>query len=76
MNILGYTNKFSYKIGDRVDCKVSSIKNDDYKVDLIKIIQGDINPKAPKYKAKKIKNSFFSKKFNGRYQELKAGSYG
>ena len=76
MNILGYTNKFSYKIGDRVDCKVSSIKNEDYKVDLIKIIQGDVNPKAPKYKVKKIKNSFFFKKFKGRYQELKAGSYG
>ena len=76
MNILGYINNFSYKAGDKVDCKVSSLRNEDYRVDFIKIIQGDINPKAPKYKVKKIKNSFFNKKFKGRYQELNSGSYG
>jgi len=46
MNILGYTDKFSYKVGEKIPCKVSSINNIDYKVDLVKIIQGDINFKG------------------------------
>ncbi len=77
MNILGYTDKFSYKVGEKIPCKVSSINNIDYKVDLVKIIQGDINSKAPGYKVKKIKNRIFLKKtFKGRHQVLRAGSYG
>ena len=76
MNILGYTDKFSYKVGEKIPCKVSSINNIDYKVDLVKIIQGDINSKAPGYKVKKINNSFFKKTFKGRHQVLRTGSYG
>lgn len=76
MNILGYIDKFSYKTGEEINCKVSSINNKDYKVDLLQIIQGDINPKAPGYQIKKINLNFFKKKiFKGKEQKLFSGSY-
>ena len=58
MNIIGYLDKFSYKSGETVNCKVSSILNKDYKVEFLQIIQGDVHPKAPGYKVKKIKPYF------------------
>ena len=76
MNIIGYLDKFSYKSGEIVNCKVSSILNKDYKVEFIQIIQGDVHPKAPGYKIKKIKLDCFNKKvFKGRKQNLHSGSY-
>ena len=54
MNIIGYLDKFSYKSGDRVNCKVSSILNKDYKVEFLQIIQGDVHPKALAIKLKKL----------------------
>ena len=76
MNIIGYLDKFSYKSGETVNCKVSSILNKDYKVEFLQIIQGDVHPKAPGYKVKKIKLNCFNKKvFKGRKQNLNSGSY-
>ena len=76
MNIIGYLDKFSYKSGEIVNCKVSSILNKDYKVEFLQIIQGDVHPKAPGYKVKKLKlHCFYKKVFKGRKQNLRSGSY-
>ena len=50
LRITGYSDKYSIVPGETVKFYVNSEENEDYEVQLVRLIHGDTNPDGPGYK--------------------------
>lgn len=72
--ILGYTDQISAAPGESLQVKVSCDGVKQYDANLVRIIQGDVNPAGPGYREDVIPLELGGP-FNGRYQRINTGSY-
>ena len=75
VRILAYADRLSGRPGEAVEIKVSCEGLNRYEADLVRIIQGDINPQGPGYREDAV-DLDFGGPFEGRFQPLHPGSYG
>ena len=54
LRITGYSDKYSAFPGEKVKFYVNSEKNENYDVQIIRLIHGDTNPEGPGYKEEEI----------------------
>ena len=74
LRITGYTDKCSVTPGEELSFYVHSEFNEEYKVDIVRLINGDTNPDGPGFKEKVIRTSV-NGNYKGLNQPLMAGSY-
>ncbi len=72
--ILAYADRLSVAPGEGLKVMVSCEGLVSYNADLIRVIQGDINPDGPGYREERIALDLGGP-FEGRYQPIHAGSY-
>lgn len=75
MRLTGYADKFSVHPGDKIKFYVNCDGPKKYKAEIVKIINGDTNPRGPGF----IENPVSSKvnsEYPGRKQVIQSGSYG
>ena len=72
--ILGYVDRISAAPGEIIRVMVSCEGLDQYDANLIRVIQGDINPSGPGYREQSVTLDIGGP-FAGRYQPINAGSY-
>ena len=75
MRILAYADRLSGRPGEAVEIKVSCEDLPRYEAELVRIIQGDINPQGPGYREDAV-DLDLGGPFEGRFQPLHPGSYG
>lgn len=73
--ILAYADKLSVAPGERIEFMVSCDGVAAYDAELVRIIQGDINPDGPGYREQRI-DLDLGGPFKGRHQLIHIGSYG
>lgn len=73
LRLVGYTDRFSVQPGERIRFMVSS-DQPRYRMDIIRLIHGDSNPKGPGFKEEVVKASI-NGVYPGRKQKLNTGSY-
>ena len=73
--ILAYADRVSAAPGDTIQFMVSCDGIETYDADLVRVVQGDINPAGPGYREEAIAHAFGGP-FKGRHQPIHAGSYG
>jgi len=74
LRITGYSDRYSVCPGEEIKFFVNSEKNEDYQVDIVRLIHGDTNPEGPGFKEKVIRSSC-NKKYKGKNQKIHGGSY-
>ncbi len=74
LRITGYSDKYSVCPGEEIKFYVNSEKNEDYQVDIVRLIHGDTNPEGPGFKEKIVRSSC-NKKYKGKNQKIHGGSY-
>ena len=74
LRITGYSDKYSAFPGEKVKFYVNSEKNENYDVQIIRLIHGDTNPEGPGYKEEEI-GAQCNKTYQGRNQRIHGGSY-
>ena len=74
LRITGYSDKYSVCPGDNVKFYVNSEKNENYSVDIVRLIHGDTNPDGPGFKEKIIRAAC-NKEYKGKNQKIHGGSY-
>ena len=57
LRITGYSDKYSAFPGEKVKFYVNSEKNENYDVQIIRLIHGDTNPEGPGYKEEEIEHN-------------------
>lgn len=72
--ILGYADRISVAPEETLEVMVSCDGLDTYTAELIRVIQGDINPDGPGYREEKISIDLGGP-FKGRFQPIHTGSY-
>ena len=75
MRILAYADRLSARPGEAVEIKVSCDGLTRYEAELVRIIQGDINPEGPGYREDVVAVELGGP-FAGRFQPIHPGSYG
>ena len=75
VRILAYAARLSGRPGEAVEIKVSCEGLNRYEAELVRIIQGDINPQGPGYREDAV-DLDLGGPFEGRFQPLHPGSYG
>ena len=73
LKITGYSDEISVRPGETIEFMVSC-ELPDYQADIVRLICGDTNPEGPGFKDELIETSV-SKRYDGRRQEIHAGSY-
>lgn len=73
LKITGYSDEISVRPGETVSFMVSC-DLPDYEADIVRLVCGDTNPEGPGYKEDLIESSV-SGRYEGRRQEIHAGSY-
>ena len=74
LRITGYSDKFSARPNEEVSFFVNSEFNEQYQVDIVRLIHGDTNPEGPGFKEELI-HSNISDMYPGKKQDIHAGSY-
>ena len=72
--ILGYADRLSVAPGECLKAMVSCDGLESYDADLIRVIQGDINPDGPGYREERVALNLGGP-FKGRHQPIHDGSY-
>jgi N,N-dimethylformamidase len=72
--IMGYSDKISVRPGETIQFMVSCERKTSYTARIVRIIHGDTSPEGPGYKEEAIKTAIDGT-YNGRKQEIHAGSY-
>ena len=72
--ILGYTDRISAAPGECIQVMVSCEGLEQFDANLIRVIQGDINPSGPGYREESVSLNLGGP-FDGRYQPINSGSY-
>ena len=75
VRILAYADRLSARPGEAVEIKVSCDGLARYEAELVRIIQGDINPDGPGYREDAV-DVDFGGPFEGCFQPIHTGSYG
>ena len=73
LRITGYSDEISVRPGETINFMVSC-EMSSYQADIVRLICGDTNPEGPGYKEELVETSV-SKSYQGRHQEIHAGSY-
>ena len=73
MQVVGYADRLSVQQGETIRFMVSS-KHPTYRVDIVRLIQGDINPTGAGFK-EEVVPAAVNNEYPGRFQELPNGSY-
>ena len=71
--LTGYTDRFSAPPGGRIAFRISSAFEEDYQVDLVRIIHGDPNPEGPGIKLRPVASAIEGP-HPSRYQPVQLGS--
>jgi hypothetical protein len=74
VKIVGYGDRFSVASGKTIRFMVSTADDRRYRAELLRIRHGDCNPQGPGFKAEPIASPFAGS-YQGRRQEIRAGSY-
>ena len=74
LRITGYSDKYQAFPGEEIKFYVNAEKNENYDVQIIRLIHGDTNPEGPGYKDEEI-GAECNKTFQGRNQRIHGGSY-
>ena len=75
MRILAYADRLSARPGEAVEIKASCDGLARYQAELVRIVQGDINPEGPGYREDAV-DVDLGGPFDGRFQPIHTGSYG
>ncbi len=75
VRILAYADRLSARPGEAVEIKVSCDGPARYEAELVRIVQGDINPDGPGYREDAV-DVDLGGPFEGRLQPIHTGSYG
>jgi len=73
MKVVGYSNKLTVHQGEKIKFMVSS-KLPKYKVDIVRLLHGDVNPKGPGFKEKIIETKV-NGYYKGKIKTFNHGSY-
>ena len=73
MDVVGYSNKLTVHQGEKIKFMVSS-KLPKYKVDIVRLLHGDVNPKGPGFKEKIIETKV-NGYYKGKIKTFNHGSY-
>ena len=73
LRITGYSDEISVRPGETINFMVSC-EMSSYQADIVRLICGDTNPEGPGYKEELVETPV-SKSYQGRHQEIHAGSY-
>ena len=74
LRITGYSDKYAAFPGDKIKFYVNSENNEEFEVQIVRLIHGDTNPEGPGYKEEEIGASC-NKNYEGRNQKIHGGSY-
>lgn len=74
LRITGYSDKYSVCPGTSVKFYVNSEHNEDYDVQMVRLIHGDTNPEGPGYKEEEL-TAPCNRNFGGQNQRIHGGSY-
>jgi len=73
--IVGYANEISAVPGQALDFMISCFDVDNYTVDIVRLIHGDLNPAGPGFKSEAV-SAIPAASYRGREQAVHSGSYG
>ncbi|MDH3379616.1 MAG: LamG domain-containing protein [Gammaproteobacteria bacterium] len=73
--ILGYADRISAAPGETVQVMVSCDGIETYDAELVRVVQGDMNPAGPGFREEVVLHDLGGP-FKGRYQPIHPGSYG
>ena len=74
LRITGYSDKYSVHPGEKVKFYINSESNENYEVQIVRLIHGDTNPEGPGYKEEELGASC-NGNHEGRNQRIHGGSY-
>ena len=74
LRITGYSDKYSIHPGEKVKFYINSESNENYEVQIVRLIHGDTNPEGPGYKEEELGASC-NGNYEGRNQRIHGGSY-
>ena len=74
LRITGYSDKYAAFPGDKIKFYVNSENNEEFEVQIVRLIHGDTNPEGPGYKEEEIGASC-NRNYEGRNQKIHGGSY-
>ena len=74
LRITGYSDKYTAFPGEEIKFYVNAEKNENYEVQIVRLIHGDTNPEGPGYKDEEI-GAECNKTYQGRNQRIHGGSY-
>ena len=74
LRITGYSDKYSVHPGEKVKFYINSETNENYEVQIVRLIHGDTNPEGPGYKEEELGASC-NGNYEGRNQRIHGGSY-
>ena len=72
--LTGYTDRFSATPGGKIAFKISSAFEEDYTVDVVRVIHGDPNPAGPGVKLRPVEANIAGS-YPSRFQPVHLGSY-
>ena len=74
LKITGYSDKYQAFPGEKIKFYINSEQNENYDVQIVRLIHGDTNPEGPGYKEEEI-GATCNKSYQGRNQKVHGGSY-
>ena len=69
LRITGYSDKYTAFPGEEIKFYVNAEKNENYEVQIVRLIHGDTNPEGPGYKDEEI-GAECNRTFQGRNQRI------
>ena len=74
LRITGYSDKYAAFPGEKINFHINSENNENYDLQIVRLIHGDTNPDGPGYKEEEIGSSI-NGNYEGRNQKIHGGSY-
>ena len=74
LRITGYSDKYTAFPGEEIKFYVNAEKNENYEVQIVRLIHGDTNPEGPGYKDEEV-GAECNGNYQGRNQKIHGGSY-
>ncbi|GAA4091310.1 N,N-dimethylformamidase beta subunit family domain-containing protein [Nocardioides kongjuensis] len=74
MNVIGYTDRLTYRAGNEVHCRISTTA-DSFTARLVRLLNGDPHPLGPGIDIRPVPSRLDGLSFPGRVQALHAGSH-
>ena len=75
LRITGYSDKYAAFPGEKINFHINSENNENYDVQIVRLIHGDTNPDGPGYKEEEIGSTCINGNYEGRNQKIHGGSY-